>query len=50
MDAGAVIAAVQAAIGDEAAIEALHIQLAMYNEAGCPVNQHGECIEPEVDG
>jgi len=28
------------------AIQVLHTLLAGYNEAGCPVNQHGECSEP----
>jgi hypothetical protein len=46
----AVIAAVQAAIaaGDEA-IQALHEELAYYNEAGCPANQHGECVGVEEE-
>jgi len=44
MSAGDIITAVQNAIaaGDDA-IQALHSQLAEYNEAGCPVNQQGEC-------
>ena len=33
--------------GDEAQIEALHLLLADYNEAGCPLNQRGE---PIMDG
>ena len=33
--------------GDEAQIEALHMLLAEYNEAGCPINQMGE---PIMDG
>ena len=32
--------------GDEEAIQSLHEDLAYYNEAGCPVNQHGECSHP----
>ena len=39
--------------GDGAEIEALHLLLAGYNEAGCPLNQMGEPIVPEdgeVDG
>jgi uncharacterized repeat protein (TIGR01451 family) len=44
MSAAGIIAAVQDAIADgEDAIQALHTQLAEYNEAGCPVNQQGEC-------
>ena len=35
------------ASGDEAQIEALHMLLAEYNEAGCPINQRGE---PIMDG
>ena len=36
---------VQTAIAEgEDAIEALHTELAEYNEAGCTVNQHGEPI------
>jgi hypothetical protein len=33
--------------GDEAQIDALHVLLAGYNEAGCPLNQRGE---PIMDG
>jgi len=33
--------------GDESQIDALHILLAGYNEAGCPINQHGEPIIPD---
>ncbi len=33
--------------GDEAQIEALHVLLAGYNEAGCPINQHGDPIIPD---
>jgi len=33
--------------GDEAQIEALHMLLADYNEAGCPINQRGEPIIPD---
>jgi uncharacterized repeat protein (TIGR01451 family) len=47
-DVGALIADVHDAIvsGDANAIQALHEELAYYNEAGCPVNQHGECSHP----
>jgi len=43
---GALITMVHDAIvsGDEAQIEALHVLLADYNEAGCPINQRGEPI------
>lgn len=43
-----VIVAVQeaVAVGDEA-IQALHEELAYYNEAGCPVNQQAECVGVE---
>jgi hypothetical protein len=45
MSEAGLIAAVQDAIAaGEDAIEALHTDLADYNEAGCPVNQHGERI------
>jgi hypothetical protein len=30
--------------GDESQIDALHVLLADYNEAGCPLNQRGEAI------
>jgi len=33
--------------GDESQIDALHVLLAGYNEAGCPINQHGEPIIPD---
>jgi len=33
--------------GDEAQIEALHVLLADYNEAGCPLNQRGEPTIPD---
>jgi hypothetical protein len=43
-----IIAAVQDAIpgGD---IQGLKNELAEYNEAGCPVNQQGECVGVEED-
>jgi hypothetical protein len=43
-----IIDAVQAAVaaGSEA-IQDLHELLAYYNEFGCPVNQHGECVGAE---
>jgi len=34
--------------GDEAQIEALHMLLAEYNEAGCPINQMGEPIMDDM--
>jgi len=34
--------------GDEAQIEALHMMLADYNEAGCPINQRGEPIMDDM--
>jgi hypothetical protein len=47
-DVGDLIADVHDAIvAGAAAIQALHVELAGYNEAGCPVNQHGECVGVE---
>jgi hypothetical protein len=36
--------------GNESQIDALHLLLAGYNEAGCPINQRGEPIIPDGDG
>ena len=48
MAAATLILAVQDAVAaGEDAIEALHTELAGYNEAGCPINQRGEPIIPE---
>ena len=49
MNVAGLKADVQGAIAEgEDAIEALHLLLADYNEAGCSINQHGEPIMDDI--
>jgi hypothetical protein len=48
MNVAGLIADVQEAVASgEDAIDALHLLLADYNEAGCSINQHGEPTVPD---